>query len=69
MGRVSAVLVLAIPTFLTVVSLRGDVMAQARSDHGLAAIVAAHYLEHSLDYVLLTLLLVGGLARVNLRDT
>jgi hypothetical protein len=59
--------VLLVPIHLAVVSLRGDVMAQGQSDLGLSAMVAAHYFEHTLDYLLVLLLLLGGLARGSAR--
>lgn len=55
--------VLLVPIHLVVVSLHGDVMAEGQSALGLSAMVAAHYFEHSLDYLLVFLLLLGGLAR------
>jgi hypothetical protein len=55
-------IVLLVPAWLAVVSLSGDVMAQGQSTHGLGAMVAAHYFEHALDYLLVLLLLFGGLA-------
>jgi hypothetical protein len=58
----AAVAVVLIPAWLAAVSLRGDVMAQGQSAHGLGAMVAAHYFEHALDYLLVLLLLFGGLA-------
>lgn len=64
----SAVLAVTIPLYLASVSLGGDVMEHGQSDHGLAAMVAAHYFEHTLDYSLVFLLLTGSLARVKLRS-
>lgn len=52
-----------IPLHLAVVSLSGDLMEQGQSALGLSAMVAAHYFEHTLDYLLTALLLIGGLAR------
>lgn len=52
-----------IPLHLTVVSLSGDLMEQGQSELGLSAMVAAHYFEHTMDYLLTALLLIGGLAR------
>jgi hypothetical protein len=60
--RAAALAVVAIPLHLAVVSLRGDVMAHGQADLGLSAMVAAHYFEHTLDYLLTALLLIGGLA-------
>lgn len=54
---------LLVPIHLLIVSLHGDVMAEGQSALGLSAMVAAHYFEHSLDYLLVLLLLLGGLAR------
>jgi hypothetical protein len=51
---------IAIPVYLAVVALSGDVMAAGQSDRGLAAMVAAHYFEHALDYLLVALLVLGG---------
>jgi hypothetical protein len=65
-GRATPLLVgvaLLVPIHLAVVSLHGDVMAEGQSALGLSAMVAAHYFEHSLDYLLVFLLLLGGLAR------
>lgn len=52
---------LAIPGWLAAVSLSGDVMATAQSELGLSAMVAAHFFEHTLDYVLVALLVLAGL--------
>lgn len=60
-------LALAVPVHLAVVTLAGGVMEHGQSEHGLAAMVAAHYFEHSLDYLLVFLLLVACLALVNLQ--
>jgi hypothetical protein len=54
-------LFLSIPLFLAVVALSGDVMTAGQSDHGLAAMVGAHYFEHTLDYLLIALLLLAGI--------
>jgi hypothetical protein len=54
--------VFLVPTHLAMISLSGDVMAQGQSELGLSAMVAAHYFEHSLDYMLVLFLLLGGLA-------
>jgi hypothetical protein len=51
-----------IPVQLAVVALGGGVMEHGQTEHGLAAMVAAHYFEHTLDYLLVLLLLFGGLA-------
>lgn len=63
-----AVALLVIPVHLAVVSLGGDVMAEGQSDMGLAAMVAAHYFEHVLDYTLAFLLLASALSLVSLRS-
>jgi hypothetical protein len=52
--------VVAIPAYLAVSMLRGDVMAVAQSDRGLAAMVAGHLFEHTLDFVLVGLLTAVG---------
>jgi hypothetical protein len=54
--------VFLVPVHLSVIALSGDVMAQGQSELGLSAMVAAHFFEHSLDYMLVLLLLLGGLA-------
>jgi hypothetical protein len=56
----AATLVVAIPAYLAVSMLRGDVMAVAQSDRGLAAMVAGHLFEHTLDFVLVGLLTAVG---------
>jgi hypothetical protein len=53
-------LAVTIPVYLGIVAVRGDVMAAGQSDRGLAAMVAAHYFEHALDYLLVALLVLGG---------
>jgi cytochrome bd-type quinol oxidase subunit 2 len=55
-------LVVAIPVLLGAVALSGGVMEHGQAEHGLGAMVAAHYFEHTLDYLLVLLLLAGGLA-------
>jgi hypothetical protein len=60
---IAVLAVVAVPLHLAVVSLSGDVMEHGQADLGLAAMVAAHYFEHALDYLLILLLLMGGLAR------
>jgi hypothetical protein len=62
MTRILVGVVFLVPIHLAVISLSGDVMAQGQSELGLSAMVAAHYFEHSLDYTLVLLLLLGGLA-------
>lgn len=61
-------LALLIPVYLGGRGLGGDVMEHGQSEGGLAAMVAAHYFEHCLDYLLALLLLVAGLVLVNLRS-
>ena len=51
---------MVVPIYLAIVAMRGDVMAAGQSDRGLAAMVAAHYFEHALDYLLVALLVLGG---------
>lgn len=63
-----AAMVVLIPPWLAVVSLRGDIMAQGQSAYGLGAMVAAHYFEHTLDYLLVLLLLAGGLTSAGTRS-
>ena len=60
---VFGLLFLLIPGYLAVVTLSGDVMAHGQSQQGLGGMVAAHYFEHSLDYLAAFLLLVAGLDR------
>jgi hypothetical protein len=57
-----AAMVFLIPAWLAVVSFGGDVMEHGQSDLGLGAMVAAHYFEHTLDYLLVLLVVYGGLA-------
>lgn len=61
--RVAAALWVAIPIWLAAVALSGDVMEEGQSEHGLAAMVAAHTFEHVLDYLLVLFLLTGIVAR------
>lgn len=49
-----------IPVFLAAVALSGDVMEAGQSEHGLAAMVAAHTFEHTLDLLFIVLLLIAG---------
>ena len=46
----------AIPVYLAIVALSGDVMAAGQSDNGLAAMVGGHVLEHVLDYIFVVML-------------
>ena len=57
-------LLVGIPVYLAMVTLSGDFMEAGQSDLGLSAMVGAHFFEHSLDYVLTTLLSIGGCASV-----
>jgi len=57
--RLAAVLV--IPAYLGAVALGGDVMAEGQAASGLAGMVAAHYFEHTPDYLLEVMLVLGGL--------
>jgi hypothetical protein len=59
---VRIVALLAIPAWLGVVLASGDPMSEGQSDNGLAAMVAGHFFEHVLDYVLVMLLAVGALS-------
>jgi len=43
-------------------------MAQGQSDFGIGAMVGAHYFEHALDYLLVLLIMGGGLALTNVDD-
>lgn len=56
------VLVLVVPAYLALVTLTGDAMSQGQTEHGLGAMVAGHYFEHSLDYLLVVLLVSGGMS-------
>ena len=52
---------IVIPVYLAAIALSGDVMTAGQSEHGLVAMVAAHYFEHALDYALTTLLVIAAL--------
>ncbi|MBA3559995.1 MAG: hypothetical protein H0W30_15515 [Gemmatimonadaceae bacterium] len=58
------VLSLAIPLGLALGTLFGNALATGQRDHGLAAMVAAHFFEHLLDYVLTLLMVIGAYALV-----
>jgi hypothetical protein len=58
---IAGALFLLVPAYLATVGLAGDVMAEGQTGQGLAAMVGAHYFEHTLDYVLVILLLGAGL--------
>jgi hypothetical protein len=51
--------VVVIPICLAIGVLTQDAMATGQTDRGLAAMVAAHFFEHALDYVLISCLAVG----------
>lgn len=51
-----------IPLWVGGVTLAGDPMAAGQSEQGLAAMVAGHVFEHTLDYVLVMMLVGGGCA-------
>jgi hypothetical protein len=64
-------LAVLVPIHLTIITLAGGgVMEHGQTEHGLGAMVAAHYFEHTLDYLFILLLLFGGLTvqRSHLRD-
>jgi hypothetical protein len=51
--------VLAIPAYCGIAVLATDALTTGQSERGLSAMVAAHYFEHSLNFVLIGLLVVG----------
>lgn len=53
-------LFLGIPLFLAGATVFGDVMATGQRDGGLAAMVAAHFFEHTLDYVFVAMTTAGA---------
>ena len=55
-------LVLVVPAYLALVTFTGDAMSQGQTEHGLGAMVAGHYFEHTLDYLLVVLLVSGGVS-------
>lgn len=55
------VVAIAIPAYLSVSALGGDVLAAGQTEHGLAAMVAAHWFEHGLDYLIVPLMATGAL--------
>jgi hypothetical protein len=65
-GRVGRImmagLAVGLPLYLGFASLSGSVIEHGQTDAGLGAMVAAHYFEHTLDYLLVLLLVAGGLA-------
>ena len=61
-----APVVLLVPAYVALVALSGDVMVEGQADQGLGGMVAAHYFEHSLDYLTVLLLMVAGLSPADL---
>lgn len=57
---VQLALFVTIPVYLAVVTSSGAVMEVGQSEYGLVAMIGAHFFEHTLDYVLVVLLTVGG---------
>lgn len=55
-------LAILIPAYLAVVTLSGAGLEAGQSERGLAAMVGAHFFEHVLDYLFVTLLATGGYA-------
>ena len=49
-----------IPALLAAVTLRSDILHVGQSEHGLAPMIATHFFEHSLDYGLVSLLVLAG---------
>jgi hypothetical protein len=58
---IAGIAFLLIPVYLAAVGVAGGALAEGQTGQGLAAMVAAHYFEHTLDYVLVFLLLVASL--------
>ena len=54
--------VVAIPVYLLLATVLTDSIASGQTDRGPAAMVAAHYFEHTLDYVLAACLVAGLVA-------
>lgn len=52
--------VVAIPAYLGFATVFADALAHGQTAGGMAAMVAAHFFEHVLDYVFVALLCVGG---------
>lgn len=46
----------AVPLYLAIVAVSGDLMAAGQSDHGLAPMIGGHVLEHVLDYIFVVML-------------
>jgi hypothetical protein len=70
-AALAAAMAVLIPTHLAVITLAGGgVMEHGQTELGLGAMVAAHYFEHTLDYLFILLLLFGGLTvtRSHLRN-
>jgi hypothetical protein len=59
LGVLEIAALLLIPVYLARAVLFDDVMSAGQTDHGLAAMVAAHFFEHVLDYAFVTLLVCG----------
>jgi hypothetical protein len=59
LGRLAAVMFVLIPAALIILGMMGEVMAAGQTGQGLSAMVAAHAFEHTLDYVLVWLLVFG----------
>lgn len=51
---------IGIPLFLGAATVFGDVMESGQRGGGLAAMVAAHFFEHTLDYVFVAMCSAGG---------
>jgi len=49
-----------IPLYLVIISLSGDVMAEGQAEMGLSGMVAAHFFEHTLDYLFVVSLVLGA---------
>jgi len=62
-------LFLLIPGYLAMAAPWGDLMGAGRSETGLAAMVAAHFFEHTLDYLFVVLLVLGGYGWLLSRET
>jgi len=52
-------IVFAIPMYFALATYYGDVVASGQDEAGLAALVAAHFFEHALDYLFVALLVCG----------
>ena len=67
-SRAGLVAVFAIPVYLTIAMRLTDSVSSGQTEGGLAAMVAAHFFEHSLDYVLAGLLVTGLANAAHLTD-